>query len=67
MFSKPLYDDKPDKAECDEEPEMTAEEIERLYAQSPTLSAEEVAEMIVFAIDRQLDHITILPHNHTQK
>jgi len=29
MFSKPLYDDKPDKAECDEEPEMTPEEIER--------------------------------------
>ena len=29
MFSKPLYDDKPDKADCDEEPEMTAEEIER--------------------------------------
>jgi len=29
MFSKPLYEDKPDKAECDEEPEMTPEEIER--------------------------------------
>ncbi len=29
MFSKPLYDDKPDKADCDEEPDMTQEEIER--------------------------------------
>jgi NADP-dependent 3-hydroxy acid dehydrogenase YdfG len=45
----------------------TAEEIEQLYAKSPTLSAERVAEMIVFAINQQLDHITILPYNHTQK
>lgn len=45
----------------------TAEEIEQLYAKSPTLTAEEVAEMIVFAINRKLDHITILPYNHTQK
>ena len=29
MFSKPLYEDKPDRAECEEEPEMTPEEIER--------------------------------------
>ena len=45
----------------------TAEEIEKLYAQSPTLSADEVAEMIVFAINRKLDHITILPHAVGQK
>jgi NADP-dependent 3-hydroxy acid dehydrogenase YdfG len=45
----------------------TAEEIEQIYAQGPTLTAEEVAEMIVFAINRRLDHITILPHNHGQK
>ena len=45
----------------------TAEEIEKLYAQSPTLTAEEVAEMIVLSINRQLDHITILPHAHGQK
>jgi hypothetical protein len=29
MFSKPLYEDKPDRAECEEEPELTPEEIER--------------------------------------
>jgi NADP-dependent 3-hydroxy acid dehydrogenase YdfG len=40
----------------------TDEEIERLYAQSPTLSAEQVAEMIVTGINNKLDHITILPH-----
>jgi NADP-dependent 3-hydroxy acid dehydrogenase YdfG len=45
----------------------TAEEIEQLYAKSPTLTAEEVAEMIIFAINRKLDHITILPHNSGQK
>lgn len=45
----------------------TPEEIEKLYAQGPTLSAEEVADMIVFAIRRQLDHITILPHKHGHK
>jgi NADP-dependent 3-hydroxy acid dehydrogenase YdfG len=45
----------------------TAKEIEQIYAQGPTLTAAEVAEMIVFAVNRKLDHITILPHNHTQK
>lgn len=40
----------------------TAEEIEEIYAQSPTLSAERVAETIVLAINQKLDHITILPH-----
>ena len=43
----------------------TAEEIEQLYAKSPTLSANRVAEMILFAINQQLDHITILPHNNS--
>jgi NADP-dependent 3-hydroxy acid dehydrogenase YdfG len=43
----------------------TAEEIEQLYAKSPTLSADRVAKMIVFAIKQQLDHITILPHNNS--
>ena len=43
----------------------TAEEIEQLYAKSPTLSAKRVAEMILFAINQQLDHITILPHNNS--
>ena len=41
----------------------TAEEIEQIYSQSPTLSAEQVAETIVFAINQKLDHITILPHS----
>lgn len=45
----------------------TAEQIEQIYAQGPTLTAEEVAEMIVLAITRQLDHITILPHSTGQK
>ena len=45
----------------------TAEEIEKIYAQGPTLSAAEVAEMIVLAINRRLDHITILPHSTGQK
>ena len=43
----------------------TAEEIEQLYAKSPTLSANRVAEIIVFAISQRLDHITILPHNNS--
>ena len=43
----------------------TVEEIEQLYAKSPTLSANRVAEMIVFAIDQQLDHITILPYSNS--
>jgi NADP-dependent 3-hydroxy acid dehydrogenase YdfG len=45
----------------------TSKEIEQIYAQGPTLTAAEVAEMIVFAVNRKLDHITILPHNHMQK
>jgi NADP-dependent 3-hydroxy acid dehydrogenase YdfG len=45
----------------------TAKEIEEIYAQGPTLSANEVAEIIVFAIDHKLDHITILPHTCMQK
>jgi len=45
----------------------TAKEIEQIYAQGPTLTAAEVAEMVVFAVNRKLDHITILPHNHTHK
>lgn len=40
----------------------TDQEIEELYAKSPTLTATEVAEMIVLSINKKLDHITILPH-----
>ena len=45
----------------------TAKEIEEIYAQGPTLSANEVAEIIIFAIDHKLDHITVLPHTCMQK
>jgi NADP-dependent 3-hydroxy acid dehydrogenase YdfG len=45
----------------------TAEEIEQIYAQGPTLAAEQVAEMIMFAVNRKLDHITILPRACLQK
>lgn len=41
----------------------TSEEIEKIYAQSPTLSAQQVAETIVLAITQKIDHITILPHD----
>ena len=42
----------------------TDEEIEHLYQQGPWLSSEQVAEIIVSALNQRLDRITIVPHHN---
>ena len=45
--------------------QVTDQEIEQIYAQSPSLEADDVAKVIEAAVQNKLTQVTILPNEKT--